>query len=351
MKEAQKNLLKIFKDDVQNFKSDTSYVSFFDLSECELYHILFNSDKEYVKLVRVLPLVKDLQSENENVSSKAATGIMKCNIDTEILNAVQNKEITSVLMYDNKIFFLSNIARSMIAQKCKCTGNMYDGTILSDVILQANMLAYKPTGKTSIRYPIAVIRKFGKSLMLAGVLSKPPADIETVFDYELQNNCLVFHSYEKSINGFQAVFDVKQEIEGYILSIVINWSDTGRGNKKVFAIRPAGAKTPIPLYETDEEYKLETLINNAQILINEKDAIKVVKNPVNVLSKNKGFEMIGKRRIKKYFSQSDLKVSEKEFYKKVLSFPDIIGKINASTDMAFVYALGDSFKSGAFVTH
>ncbi len=225
---------------------------------------------------------------------------------------------------------------------------MYDGSYLADVILQANMNKYEPTGKSIKKYPIAVVRKVGKSMLLEAILSKFPEDIETACDYEMSNQSLSLKSYEINDYNAVAVFD-GPKINGYTTSIIVEFSDVGRGNKKTIAIRPTGSNTPIPLYEIvdEKDYVFDDLLDKVKEAISSKSK-NIVVNPLTVLSTVKGFDAIGKARIKKYFIPGNLKLPEDEFYKKVLSIPDAIGRINKVTDDAFLTSLGNSFKVGAF---
>ena len=69
------------------------------------------------------------------------------------------------------------------------------------------------------------------------------------------------------------------------------------------------------------------------------------------LRSNKGFDSIGKKRIKQYFKSADLKVPEKEFFMKVLAVPTQIGSINRSIDIEFLGALGNAFKKSVTINN
>lgn len=340
-----KLLEESLQNEIKSFEDETSYINFFDLSECELYHIQSNPEEDFVRLTNIKNLIYDINDKGE--VKTGFSGIKKENIDVEILSRIEHKEIVSLIVYQRRILYLDENSRSMIAQKTKCSGSsLYDKSIVADIELQSNMNNYMPTGKLIKNYPIAVIRKCGKCLILVAILSRSPESINKVISYEMNNKDLVLYSYERTSRRFCVIFDCK-EINGYIPSIIIEYSDTGNGNARKLAIRPADAKTPIPLYEiSDEKYNLEELMKTVEILISNKST-NIVENPLSVLSACKGFKAIGKDRIKKYFISKSLKLPENEFYKKVLSIPDEIGKVNRSTDTAFLSALGDSFKLGA----
>ena len=97
----------------------------------------------------------------------------------------------------------------------------------------------------------------------------------------------------------------------------------------------------------EKDYVFDDLLDKVKEAISSKSK-NIVVNPLTVLSTIKGFDAIGKARIKKYFIPGNFKLPEDEFYKKVLSIPDAIGRINKVTDDAFLTSLGNSFKVGAF---
>lgn len=346
MKQQNVSLINEFKENLKCFKDRTSYITFFDLKDCELFHISSNPNEDFIRIVGTEEMI---EKSDEKTISKKFSGILKSNIDESILSLIEDSKITTLVNYKGKILYLDKMARSMLAQKCKCAGAcMYDGSYLADVILQANMNKYEPTGKSIKKYPIAVVRKVGKSMLLEAILSKFPEDIETACDYEMSNQSLSLKSYEINDYNAVAVFD-GPKINGYTTSIIVEFSDVGRGNKKTIAIRPTGSNTPIPLYEIvdEKDYVFDNLLDKVKEAISSKSK-NIVVNPLTVLSTVKGFDAIGKARIKKYFIPGNLKLPEDEFYKKVLSIPDAIGRINKVTDDAFLTSLGNSFKVGAF---
>lgn len=337
-------LFESLQNEIKSFEDETSYINFFDLSECDLYHIQNNPEKDYVELTNVRKLIETINEKGEAVTG--LSGIKKKNIDDMILKSIEQEEIVSLIVYQKKILYLDESSRSMIAQKTKCSGlSLYDKSITADIILQANMQTYVPAGKNKKKYPVAVIRQRGKSLILAAVLSNIPASVSQTIEKEMEDKNLSLYSFERTAENFTIVFDGK-EIDGYIPSIIVDYSDTGNGNKKKLAIRPIGAKTPIPLKEVEEEdYDLEVYLRSVKQMISSKTH-KIVKNPVNTLLMYKGFEAIGKGRIKKFFNPEALKLPEDEFYKCILAIPDKIGKVNRTADYKFLTALGNSFKMG-----
>lgn len=341
MRHNSDEFLNKFKEDVKNFKANTSYVSYFDLRECQLYHIESNENEDFIKISDCNNTINAL-NENKHNDVFKLSGIKKGNIDADILTKIENHDITSLIVYNKRVLYLDDGARSTIAQKCKTSGaTLYKKDYVSDIILQANMLAYTPT--KGIKYPIGVIRKEGKSLSLKAVLSKMPNDFSC--EYEMDNEDLTLYDYTISKSGISVSFD-GEEINGYIPSIIINWSDTGRGNDTILAVRPIGSKTPVPVESIDRDYNLNDCWETISKYIANKSDNKCIDNPTDIFNSTKGFDAIGKARIKKYIIPESLKgLSEREFCKKVLSFPDTIGKINTTTDVAFLNALGSIFKA------
>lgn len=343
MKIQTNNLLNTFNEDLRSFNQRTIYISFFDLAECDLYHIESEPDKSYIRLLNTRQTIDVLNHINGNAEIKATDAIYKDRISNSVLSKIESKNITSLLIYDSKVLFLDESARSMISQKCKATGpSLYSKDYVADIILQANMKAYKPTTAAK-HYPIAVVRKDEKSLVLKALLSKPANEFD--LSYEVKNK-LTLTDYEITENGIFTRFDT-EEYEGYIISVLVNWSDIGRGNGKRLAIRPTGTETSVPLFDINDDYDLDECIANAKHYINAKSE-ELVNEPGKLFRTVKGLDAIGVKRVKGIIMPELKNLSEREFYLKLLGFPDVIGKINRSTDETFLNALGESFKAGAF---
>lgn len=345
MKIQTEDLLNNFNEDLRIFSQRTIYISFFDLAECDLYHIESEADKPYIRLMNTSQTIDVLNHIGKNAEIKATDAIYKDRISSSVLSKIESKSITSLIIYDSKVLFLDESARSMISQKCKAAGpSLYSKDYVADIILQANMKTYKPAGKASKHYPIAVIRKDDKSLVLKAVLSKNAPELD--FSYETDNSDLTLTDYSIDESSISVRFDA-EEYENYIISVLVNWSDTGRGNGKQLAIRPIGNDSAVPLFEINDDYDLEECIANAKQYINAKSE-ELVEDPAGLLNSVKGFDAIGTKRVKGIIIPELKNLSEREFYLKLLGFPDVIGKINKSTDAAFLNALGESFKTGAF---
>lgn len=329
---------------LSEFKERRLYVSFFDFTECELLHIS-EINENIIKLVTCREPTKCLTT-GEACDITPSLGIDAKKIDMEVVELIKEGRITSIINWNGRIIYLQDTARPMIAQKCKITGSvLYDNNLLADIILQAGMSKYRPTGKTNINYPIAVIDKYERALVLTGILSKMPEDANTFFAPE-ERYTLSDVAIDK--NGIKAVFDI-EECKGFVISMIDIYSDIGKGIGKRIGIRPTGTKIPVPLYEVKGDEREEYLEKVHDLISNKGNTL--VTEPITFLRSNKGFDSIGKKRIKQYFSSSDLKVSERDFFIKVLSVPTQIGNVNRSIDIKFLGALGNAFKKSATINN
>lgn len=328
---------------LSEFKERRLYVSFFDFAECELLHIS-EIDENTIKLVTCREPTKCLAA-GEICDVTPSLGVNAEKINTEVFDLIKEGRITSVINWNGRVIYLQDTARPMIAQKCKITGSiLYDNNLLADIILQAGMSKYHPTGKANINYPIAVIDKYERALVLTGILSKMPEDADAFFAPEKK---YVLSDVAIDKNGIKAVFDI-EEYKGFIISIIDVYSDIGKGIGKKMGIRPTGTKIPVPIYEVKNDEK-KCLEKTHSLISNKGNTL--VTEPITFLRSNKGFDSIGKKRIKQYFSSSDLKVSERDFFIKVLSVPTQIGNVNRSIDIEFLGALGNAFKKSATINN
>ena len=81
-----KLLEESLQNEIKSFEDETSYINFFDLSECELYHIQSKPEEDFVRLTNIKSLIYDINDKGE--VKTGFSGIKKENIDIEVLSRI-----------------------------------------------------------------------------------------------------------------------------------------------------------------------------------------------------------------------------------------------------------------------
>ena len=101
MKQQNVSLINEFKENLKCFKDRTSYITFFDLKDCELFHISSNPNEDFIRIVGTEEMI---EKSDEKTISKKFSGILKSNIDESILSLIEDSKITTLVNYKGKFF-------------------------------------------------------------------------------------------------------------------------------------------------------------------------------------------------------------------------------------------------------
>lgn len=99
MKQQNVSLINEFKENLKCFKDRTSYITFFDLKDCELFHISSNPNEDFIRIVGTEEMI---EKSDEKTISKKFSGILKSNIDESILSLIEDSKITTLVNYKGK---------------------------------------------------------------------------------------------------------------------------------------------------------------------------------------------------------------------------------------------------------
>lgn len=332
----------------KNFRSKTKIIKDFDLSKMKIYHINKNiSDK--LRLLSMDNFINSLEAltfdGNSELKSDNSYYSISANIPDEIKKRIADGNITTAVSVGNKILFLDENCRSMIATKCKASfRKLYEHTIASDILLQLACKEFIPAGKLKTKYPVAIVRADKGVAVLTAFFSESTAVTNLAEIDEMNSPLLKFVNYSISNYATELIFEA-EALDEFVPIIKVRFSDTGDGLlKKFLCVRTKTTKRSVIIKELDNETVEEAL---SFFNRNLKMSQSIVFDPCKILNKDVRFRRIGKKRLKDVsvmFSGLGCGVlTEKDFLLKAMEIPDKLGDINPLTNKYLEESIGNLF--------
>ena len=243
----------------KNFRSKTKIIKDFDLSKMKIYHINKNiSDK--LRLLSMDNFINSLEAltfdGNSELKSDNSYYSISANIPDEIKKRIADGNITTAVSVGNKILFLDENCRSMIATKCKASfRKLYEHTIASDILLQLACKEFIPAGKLKTKYPVAIVRADKGVAVLTAFFSESTAVTNLAEIDEMNSPLLKFVNYSISNYATELIFEA-EALDEFVPIIKVRFSDTGDGLlKKFLCVRTKTTKRSVIIKELDNVAK------------------------------------------------------------------------------------------------